>query len=230
MAKSVKVAEAAKVIENIQRDINIALINELAIIFSKIGIDTNDVLEAASTKWNFLKFKPGLVGGHCIGVDPYYLTHKSQSLGYIPQTILAGRRINDSIADWMVERLILAMCKKNINISNAIVLLLGFTFKENCPDIRNTQVSNVIMSLNKFGMKIIIVDPNVDYDEAYKEYGYKIHKEIPKDIKFDVIALAVAHKEFINLDYDTWLSLAKDNSIFLDFKGYIPRKIESIRL
>ena len=230
MAKSIKVAEAAKVIENTQRDINIALMNELAIIFSKIGIDTNDVIDAASTKWNFLKFKPGLVGGHCIGVDPYYLTHKSHELGYNPQIILAGRRINDSIAEWMVERLVLEMCKKNIIINNANALVMGITFKENCPDLRNTKVLDVIKALKKYGMQLTIVDPNVDTDESSKQHGYKVDKYIPKDIKYDVIILAVAHKEFLSLTKKSWLDLAQKNSIFLDFKGVIPRELNTVRL
>ena len=229
-ADSIKIAEAAKVIENTQRDLNIALVNELAIIFSKIGIDTHEVIKAASTKWNFLRFHPGLVGGHCIGVDPYYLTYKSQQVGYSPQVILAGRRINDSIGQWMVERLILKMCQQNININGAKVIVLGLTFKENCPDLRNTKVIDILNSLKKYKMSPTVVDRHCSNSESMKLYKINVLKTIPSNEKFDAIILAVAHDEFKFMSLDDWKSLGKDNSVFVDYKGLIPKEVESIRL
>ena len=229
-AESIKVAEAAKVIENTQRDLNIALINELAIIFNKIGIDTHEVLKAASTKWNFLKFYPGIVGGHCIGVDPYYLTYKSQQLGYKPEVILAGRRINDSIGQWMVERLVLKMCQFNIKINSSEVLILGLSFKEDCPDLRNTKVIDIIDYLQKYKIKTTIVDPVVSIQEASQIYNLKVHHEIPKNKKFDSIVLCVSHNQFKLMTKNDWEKLGKKNSVFVDLKGIIPKEISSIRL
>ena len=229
-ASSIKVAEAAKVIENTQRDLNIALVNELAIIFSKVGINTLEVIETASTKWNFLKFYPGLVGGHCIGVDPYYLTYKSQQVGYNPQVILAGRRINDSIGEWMVQRLILKMCQLNININGAKVIVLGVSFKENCPDLRNTKVIDILDSLKKYKMDPTIVDPHCSKYEALKLYEIDVLKNIPIQEKYDAVILAVAHDEFKVMCTNEWKSLGKENSVFVDFKGLIPKDIESIAL
>ncbi|MBR8463435.1 nucleotide sugar dehydrogenase [Campylobacter sp. faydin G-24] len=200
-ASSIKVAEAAKVIENTQRDINIAFINELAMIFEKMGIDTNEVLNAAGTKWNFLNFRPGLVGGHCIGVDPYYLTHKAQELGYHPEMILAGRRINDNMGKYAANQIIKLMIKRDVLINKARVLVLGITFKENCPDIRNSRVIDVIDELKEFGCSVDVVDPWADSSDVKHEYGFELRTNYsPKD--YDCVVIAVAHNEFkgINLD------------------------------
>ena len=228
-AKSIKVAEAAKVIENTQRDINIALINELAIIFRKMGIDTRDVLKAAGSKWNFLNFYPGLVGGHCIGVDPYYLSYKSQELGYHPEVVLAGRRINNSMAKWIVEQIVIEMAKKKIVIGETKVLILGFTFKENCPDFRNTKVIDIVNSLKSYGMVPEIVDPIIDIGVSSEFYKLKISKEIPKE-KFQIVICAVAHNEFKDFSKRKWLNLIKEKGIFFDIKGIIPRDLKPIRL
>ena len=228
-AKSIKVAEAAKVIENTQRDINIALINELSIVFRHLGIDTLDVLKAAETKWNFLPFKPGLVGGHCIGVDPYYLTYKSQEAGYYPQIILAGRRINDEMGAWHIEQLILDMVKKEISIIDSKALVLGFTFKENCPDIRNTKVLDIVKTLNKFNINNTIVDPYANKEEASNEYGVEIHNQIPKEKLYSIIIVAVAHKEFYKLTCEDWKALCSDKYMILDIKGIVPRELNAQR-
>ncbi len=229
-AKSIKVAEAAKIIENTQRDLNIALMNELAIIFDLLKIDNSDVLEAASTKWNFLNFRPGLVGGHCIGVDPYYLTYKSEEIGYYPQLVLAGRKINDNMPDWIVEKLIFNMTNKNIKISESEILILGITFKENCPDLRNSLVIKLIKKLDKYNMNITIVDPLVDTKLAFHKHKLKILKDIPRDNKYDILITAVGHDSFKNVDSLTWSKLIKDNGFFLDLKGLIPRELEPIRI
>ena len=205
MASSIKVAEAAKVIENSQRDINIAFVNELAIIFNKLGIDTNEVLKAAGTKWNFLNFKPGLVGGHCIGVDPYYLTHKAEEVGYHPQIILAGRRLNDNMGVYVANQVIKLMIKKGHSIKGSRVLILGITFKENCPDIRNSRVIDVINELKDFGCIIDVYDPWADSKEVKREYNIKLLKSKTQNSKlktYDAVILAVGHNEFKNLEFN----------------------------
>jgi UDP-N-acetyl-D-galactosamine dehydrogenase len=228
-ASSIKVAEAAKVIENSQRDINIAFVNELAKIFHLIGIDTAEVLEAAGTKWNFLKFRPGLVGGHCIGVDPYYLTHKAQSLGYHPEVILAGRRINDEMGRYTATEIVKMMIKKGLTVLNANILQLGITFKENCPDCRNSRAVDVVENLQEFGCKVDIFDPWAAPEDIEKEYGLSAFSKIDqlKDKKYDVIVLAVAHKEFFELDIK---SLRKENSIVFDIKSVLPKDEIDARL
>ena len=216
LAKSIKVAEAAKVIENSQRDINIAFVNELSKIFSFMGIDTHDVLEAAGTKWNFLSFKPGLVGGHCIGVDPYYLAQKSIELGYYPEIILAGRKTNDSMGIFIANEVLNLMIKKGINLKDADILILGFAFKENCPDVRNTKVIDIINYFNKKNTKLTVLDPWANPDEVMKEYGINSVKKLPDKKKYDAIVLAVAHDKFKDLDKN---SLKKENSIMYDVKN-----------
>ncbi len=217
MASSIKVAEAAKVIENSQRDINIAFVNELAKIFNLMEIDTHAVLEAASTKWNFLPFKPGLVGGHCIGVDPYYLAQKAQECGYHPEIILAGRRLNDSMGEYVASQVIKCMIKKGIAINGAEVLMLGITFKENCPDVRNTKIVDVISSLEDYGIKVNVYDPWANPEEVMHEYKIQCTNEIPKG-KFDGIVLGVAHDEFLKLDLNP---LKNDVAIVYDVKGVL---------
>ncbi|MDK2083880.1 Vi polysaccharide biosynthesis UDP-N-acetylglucosamine C-6 dehydrogenase TviB [Aliarcobacter butzleri] len=214
LAPTIKVAEAAKVIENSQRDINIAFVNELAIIFNKLGINTNDVLAAAGTKWNFLPFRPGLVGGHCIGVDPYYLTHKAQSIGYNPEIILAGRRLNDNMGIYVANQVIKLMIKKGHKIEGSKVLVLGITFKENCPDIRNSRVIDVIEELQEFGCNIDIYDPWADTKEVEHEYNLKLIKEL-NIAKYEAIVLAVAHNEFKQLKLKT------DNNVVFDIKSIL---------
>jgi len=228
-ASSMKVAEAAKVIENSQRDLNIAFVNELAKIFRLIGIDTNEVLEAAGTKWNFLKFKPGLVGGHCIGVDPYYLTHKAQSLGYLPEVILAGRRINDGMGKYIAAEIVKLMIKKDHKVLGARVLQLGITFKENCPDIRNSHAVDVVNGLQEFGCSVDIFDPWASPDEVEKAYG--LHsvadaKGLSKD-GYDAIVLTVAHREFAALDI---AGFRKQDAVVFDIKGILPRELVDSRL
>ncbi len=217
LAPTIKVAEAAKVIENSQRDINIAFVNELAKIFNLMDIDTHAVLAAAGTKWNFLPFKPGLVGGHCIGVDPFYLAQKAQEYGYHPEIILAGRRLNDSMGKYVAEQVVKAMIKKNINVNGAEVLLLGITFKENCPDVRNTKIVDVIAALEDFGVKVTIFDPWANPEEVKHEYGVTSSQGLPTK-KFDAVVLGVAHKEFLNLNID---SLKKENAVVYDVKGVL---------
>ncbi|MDN5062727.1 Vi polysaccharide biosynthesis UDP-N-acetylglucosamine C-6 dehydrogenase TviB [Aliarcobacter butzleri] len=214
LAPTIKVAEAAKVIENSQRDINIAFVNELAIIFNKLGINTNDVLSAAGTKWNFLPFRPGLVGGHCIGVDPYYLTHKAQSIGYNPEIILAGRRLNDNMGIYVANQVIKLMIKKGHKIEGSKVLVLGITFKENCPDIRNSRVIDVIEELQEFGCNIDVYDPWADTKEVEHEYNLKLIKEL-NIAKYEAIVLAVAHNEFKELKLKT------DNNVVFDIKSIL---------
>tara|TARA_Y100001968_G_C19453240_1_gene770257 strand:- start:7380 stop:8753 length:1374 start_codon:yes stop_codon:yes gene_type:complete len=230
MTKNIKIAEAAKVIENTQRDLNIALVNELAIIFNHIGIDTLDVLEAAGTKWNFLPFKPGLVGGHCIGVDPYYLTYKAEQHGYHSQVVLAGRRINDGMSSWAINLLVLKLAQKGICIGNAEILLLGLTFKENCPDIRNTLVVDLIKSLKKYNMRPTVVDPWVDTKEAKREYQIEVSPEIPPDKQFTAVICAVAHNEFKMLTKSQWQQLIIENGILFDLKGIMPRGVNPLRM
>lgn len=221
LAPTIRVAEAAKVIENSQRDINIAFVNELAKIFNRMGIDTNEVLKAASTKWNFLPFKPGLVGGHCIGVDPYYLAQKAEELGYHPEIILAGRRMNDGMGDYVAKEVVKLMIKKGMNIKDAELLLLGITFKENCPDVRNTKVVDVISALKDFGLKVSIYDPWADPAEVMHEYRLTITNTVPAQ-KFDAVVLGVSHKEFLELDLG---SITKDTSVVYDVKGVLKSEL-----
>lgn len=216
-AESIKVAEAAKVIENTQRDLNIALINELAIIFNKMGIDTESVLLAAGTKWNFLPFRPGLVGGHCIGVDPYYLTHKSQEIGYLPEIILAGRRLNDSMGAYVASQLVKAMTKRQMQLENARVLIMGFTFKENCPDFRNTRVIDIVDELREFNCKVDVYDPWIDETEILSEYKFTTIDTLIQDT-YDAIVLAVAHDSFKELGIHQIRALGKSTSIIYDLK------------
>ena len=230
LASSLKVAEAAKVIENTQRDLNIALVNELAIIFRKLEIDTLDVLEAAGSKWNFLPFRPGLVGGHCIGVDPYYLTHKAEQLGYHPQVVLAGRRINDGMGSWVVEQLVLEMARRGMVIAGARVLVLGLSFKENCPDLRNTRVVDVIEALRRYGMEPVVVDPWVDPEEAQRDYGLDVMAEIPPGSSWQGVVVAVAHQQFTGLPAEHWRQLLAANGVLLDLKGIVPRELGALRL
>ena len=222
LAPTIKVAEAAKVIENSQRDINIAFVNELAKIFNLMDINTHDVLEAAGTKWNFLPFKPGLVGGHCIGVDPYYLAQKAQEYGYNPEIILAGRRMNDSMGDYVASKVIKTMIKKDIKIKDAKILILGITFKENCPDVRNTKVVDVIAALKEFNTNVTIYDPWANTNEVKYEYGLDSVKEIPKET-FDAIVLTVAHNEFKEMDF---ISLRKEVSVLFDVKGVLNEGVD----
>ena len=222
LAPSIKVAEAAKVIENSQRDINIAFVNELAKIFNLMNIDTQDVLAAASTKWNFLPFKPGLVGGHCIGVDPYYLAQKAQEYGYHPEIILAGRRLNDSMGDYVASEVIKLMISKDIPIKNASILVLGITFKENCPDVRNTKAVDVITALKGYGVNMTIFDPWANKDEVKKEYQLESTQEKPSD-SFDAVVLTVAHKEFLALDFE---SITNKKHIIYDVKNILPASIK----
>ena len=218
---SVKVAEAAKVIENTQRDLNIALINELAIIFEKLGIDTEEVLLAAGTKWNFLPFRPGLVGGHCISVDPYYLTHKSQEIGYHPDVILAGRRINDGMGSYIADRVIKHMTRKHIHVVGSRILIMGLSFKENCPDLRNTRVVDVIKSLDDYNAKVDVFDPWVAKDEAQEEYGLALIDE-PDPAAYDAVILAVAHDSFKELGVEKIRAFGKDACVIFDVKYCLP--------
>lgn len=222
LAPSIKVAEAAKVIENSQRDINIAFVNELAKIFNLMNIDTHAVLEAASTKWNFLPFKPGLVGGHCIGVDPYYLAQRAQEFGYHPEIILAGRRLNDSMGEYVASQIVKLMIKKGISVNGATLLMLGITFKENCPDVRNTKIVDVIAALTDYGITVTIYDPMADPDAVKKEYNLLTLNTIP-NAKFDAIVLGVAHTGFLSLDFST---LKNSNSILYDVKGVLGNAVD----
>jgi UDP-N-acetyl-D-galactosamine dehydrogenase len=220
LAPSIKVAEAAKVIENAQRDINIAFVNELSKIFNLMGIDTQDVLEAAGTKWNFLPFKPGLVGGHCIGVDPYYLAQCAESYGYHPEIILAGRRMNDSMGEYVAQQVIKKMLKKQIQIWNSKILVLGFTFKENCPDVRNTRVIDIYNALSEYTKDIVLYDPIADDTIVKDEYKLAIARKLPSE-KFDALVLAVAHTQFNNIDI---FSLVKQNHVIFDVKGILEKE------
>jgi len=224
-ASSIKVAEAAKVIENTQRDVNIALVNELALIFNKLGIDTESVLEAAGTKWNFLPFRPGLVGGHCIGVDPYYLTHKALEVGYNPEMILAGRRLNDSMGEYVADQVSKLMTKKRIHIADANILIMGLAFKENCPDLRNTRIVDLVEEFEGFNCNVDVYDPWVDKDEAVHEYNIKSIDQ-PVEGKYDAILLAVAHDEFKTLSVDQIRAYGKDNHVLYDIK-YLLKANES---
>lgn len=217
LAPSIKVAEAAKVIENSQRDINIAFVNELAKIFNLMNIDTQEVLKAAGTKWNFLPFKPGLVGGHCIGVDPYYLAQRAQEFGYHPEIILAGRRLNDSMGEYVASQIVKLMIKKGITVNGAELLMLGITFKENCPDVRNTKIVDVIKGLTEYGIVVTIFDPLAGIEEVKKEYKLETKKTLPTE-KFDAIVLGVSHNEFLNLNF---AELQKENSLLYDIKGVL---------
>lgn len=228
-ATSIKVAEAAKVIENTQRDVNIALINELAIIFNKMGIDTEAVLQAAGTKWNFLPFRPGLVGGHCIGVDPYYLTHKAQAIGYHPEIILAGRRLNDSMGTYVVTQLVKGMIQKRIQVEGAKVLVLGLSFKENCPDIRNTKIIDIVTELNEYHMDVDVYDPWVDVQEAEHEYGITPVQSVKTDT-YDAIILAVAHDQFKAMGADEIRALGKEQHVLYDLKYVLDATESDIRL
>jgi UDP-N-acetyl-D-galactosamine dehydrogenase len=228
-ANSIKVAEAAKVIENTQRDLNIALINELAVIFNRMGIDTESVLLAAGTKWNFLPFRPGLVGGHCIGVDPYYLTHKAQSLGYHPEVILAGRRINDSMGAYVVSQLIKAMLKRRIQVEGAKVLVMGLAFKENCPDLRNTRVVDILKELGEYGIKADVYDPWVSVEEAQEEYQITPLLQ-PQLGVYDAIILAVGHQQFKAMGIEGVRAFGKDVHVLYDVKYLFPTDFSDLRL
>ena len=220
-ASSIKVAEAAKVIENTQRDVNIALINELALIFNRLGIDTLEVLEAAGSKWNFLPFRPGLVGGHCIGVDPYYLTHKAQSIGYQPEIILAGRRLNDGMGAYVVHSVVKMMMQRGTATTNNKILVLGLTFKENCPDLRNTRVVDIVAEFEDYGAQVDVYDPWVDADEAEHEYGLRPITELKNDV-YDAVILAVAHREFQAMGSEKIRALCKENGVLFDVKHLLP--------
>ena len=228
-ASSIKVAEASKIIENTQRDVNIALINELSIIFNRVGINTFEVLEAAGTKWNFLKFTPGLVGGHCIGVDPYYLTHKAQQVGYHPQIILAGRRLNDDMGAYAVSSLVKAMLRRRIQVEDARVLVLGLTFKENCPDLRNTRVVDVVRELEDYHVRVDVHDPWADPDEARAEYGYELVAE-PEEGAYDAIVLAVAHEQLRSLGAAAMRRWGRQEHVLFDLKSVFPREDSDLRL
>ena len=225
-ASSIKVAEAAKVIENSQRDINIAFVNELSKIFSRMGIDTQDVLEAAATKWNFLPFKPGLVGGHCIGVDPYYLAQCAQRYGYNPEIILAGRRMNDSMGEYVASEAIKLMLKKGIQVLDSRILIMGFTFKENCPDVRNTKVIDIYRALKQYNLDITVYDPWANPEIARREYGIDLVNELPQQ-RFDAVVMAVAHKEFLDIDTE---QLCNEKHIIYDVKGILDKNIIDGRL
>jgi len=228
LAPTIKVAEASKVIENSQRDINIAFVNELAKIFNKLEIDTNAVLEAAGTKWNFLPFKPGLVGGHCIGVDPYYLAQKAQESGYYPEIILAGRRINDSMGSFVASEIVKKMVQKDIAIKGSKALILGFTFKENCPDVRNTRVIDIYQDLLDYGLDVTVYDPWVDVQVVKDEYGISAKNSFESiRAEYSTIVLAVSHKEFLKLDIE---SIRSENSVIFDIKGFFPKKLTDARL
>lgn len=228
-ASSIAVAEAAKVIENTQRDVNIGLINELAMIFNRLGIDTEEVLKAAGTKWNFLPFRPGLVGGHCIGVDPYYLTYKAQSVGYHPEIILAGRRLNDGMGKYVARQLIKAMLKKRIHVDGSRVLVLGLTFKENCPDLRNTKVVDIMNELKDYGVQVDCYDPWVNTEEAQHEYGVAPILK-PKKGEYDAVVLAVAHSQFTEMGSKEIRALGKTEHILYDLKYALPEYASDLRL
>ncbi|QNL51594.1 nucleotide sugar dehydrogenase [Olivibacter sp. SDN3] len=226
-APSIKVAEASKAIENAQRDVNISFVNELALIFDRIGIDTNDVIEAAGTKWNFLKYKPGLVGGHCIGVDPYYLAHKAQALGYHPQVILSGRRVNDNMGSFVANKVVKLMIEKEHKIKGARALIMGVTFKENCPDVRNTRVVDIYHELVQFGLVVDVFDPWADATEVKEEYNVDILNQLDKSILYDAIVVAVSHDEFLTYDFQT---IKRNNGVIFDTKGCLDRALVDGRL
>jgi len=226
-APSIKVAEASKIIENAQRDVNISFVNELALIFDKIGIDTNDVLDAAGTKWNFLKYRPGLVGGHCISVDPYYLASKSESVGYVPKIILSGRHVNNSIATFIANKVLKLMVQNDHKIKGSNALILGITFKENCPDIRNTKVVDIYSELIKFGLNVDICDPWAEVDAVKCEYGIDLIKEVDKNKIYDAIIVAVSHNEFLEIDFKKYFD---NGTVIFDTKAFIDRQFVSSRL
>jgi len=226
-AASIKVAEASKAIENAQRDLNISFVNELALIFDRIGIDTGDVIEAAGTKWNFLKYKPGLVGGHCIGVDPYYLAHKAQALGYHPQVILSGRRVNDHMGAFVADKVVKLMIQKDHKIKGSRALVMGITFKENCPDVRNTRVVDIYNELVHFGLKVDVYDPWADPAEVMHEYNVPIIDKLDHSVIYDAVIVAVAHNEFLNFDYQ---KIKRNNGVIYDTKGCLDRSIVDGRL
>lgn len=226
-APSIKVAEASKAIENAQRDVNISFVNELALIFDRIGIDTNDVIEAAGTKWNFLKYKPGLVGGHCIGVDPYYLAHKAQTLGYHPQVILSGRRVNDKMGAFVADKVVKLMIQKDHKIKGSKALIMGITFKENCPDVRNTRVIDIFHELVSFGLDVDILDPWADAIEVEQEYGLDILNKVNDSTVYDAVIIAVAHNEFLEFDYQ---KIKRNNGVIFDTKACLDRALVDGRL
>jgi len=228
-ASSIAVAEAAKVIENTQRDVNIALINELAVIFNRLGIDTEEVLQAAGTKWNFLPFRPGLVGGHCIGVDPYYLTHKAQQVGYHPEMILAGRRLNDGMGAYVASQLIKQMIKRRIQVEGARILVLGLTFKENCPDLRNTRVVDILAELDDYHIQVDVFDPQVNKEEAAHAYGLHL-VELPEPNAYDAVVLAVAHREFREVGSAGMRAWGKPEHVLYDLKYLLPSAESDLRL
>jgi UDP-N-acetyl-D-galactosamine dehydrogenase len=225
-APSLKVAEASKAIENAQRDVNISFVNELALIFERMGIDTTDVIEAAGTKWNFLKYRPGLVGGHCIGVDPYYLAHKAESLGYHPQVILSGRRVNDMMGMFVANKVVKLMINKEHKVNASKALILGVTFKEDCPDIRNSKVIDIYNELLQYGMKVEVYDPHADYHEVSEEYNINLIGEVGSE--YDAVILAVSHKEFLNIDYKKIIKNSK--SVIFDTKSFLDRNLVDARL
>ena len=229
-ASSIKVAEAAKVIENTQRDLNIALMNELSLIFRKLGIDTLEVLQAAGTKWNFLPFRPGLVGGHCIGVDPYYLTHKAEEVGYHPQVILAGRRINDSMASHVADEVVKLMLRKGLPVLGGKILVLGLAFKENCPDVRNTKVVDIVRSLQQYNTRVDVFDPWIDLREAQHEYGIECLPRLPEAGQYDAVIVAVAHREFTQLGERGVRSLGVPGAVVFDVKSMLPAGSADARL
>jgi UDP-N-acetyl-D-glucosamine/UDP-N-acetyl-D-galactosamine dehydrogenase len=229
-ASSIKVAEAAKVIENTQRDVNIALINELSLIFNRLGIDTLEVLQAAGTKWNFLPFRPGLVGGHCIGVDPYYLTHKAQEVGYHPEVILAGRRINDHMATHVADEVIKLMLRKNISVLGSKILVLGLTFKENCPDVRNTKVVDIVAALKSYNAHVDVYDPWIDVQEAQAEYGLRCLPSLPEVGAYAAIVLAVGHHQFLAMGADGIKSFGAQGAVLFDVKSIFPMGVADGRL
>ncbi len=226
-APNIKVAEASKAIENAQRDVNISFVNELALIFDRIGIDTNDVIEAAGTKWNFLKYQPGLVGGHCIGVDPYYLAHKAQSLGYHPQVILSGRRVNDKMGAFVADKVVKLMIQKDHKIKGSKALIMGITFKENCPDVRNTRVVDIYHELIQFGLDVDIYDPWADAEEVKHEYGLSILNKLDDTIVYDAVIVAVAHSEFLKFNYK---KIKRNNGVIFDTKACLDRNLVDGRL
>ncbi|WAC40218.1 nucleotide sugar dehydrogenase [Pedobacter sp. SL55] len=226
-APSIKVAEASKAIENAQRDVNISFVNELALIFDRMGIDTNDVIEAAGTKWNFLKYKPGLVGGHCIGVDPYYLAHKAQALGYHPQVILSGRRVNDNMGNFVADKVVKLMIQKDLKIKGAKALIMGITFKEDCPDVRNTRIVDIYHELKQFGLEVDVYDPLADPIEVEKEYGIKILSTRKQNLVYDAVIVAVAHNEFLGFNFN---EIVSEQGVIFDTKACLDRNLVDARL
>ncbi|MEJ7556710.1 MAG: nucleotide sugar dehydrogenase [Pedobacter sp.] len=226
LAPSIKVAEASKAIENAQRDVNISFVNELALIFDRLDIDTSDVLEAAGTKWNFLKYKPGLVGGHCIGVDPYYLAYKSNAVGYVPQVLLSGRKVNEDMGIFIANKVVKLILAKGDKVKGEKVLILGFAFKENCPDIRNTRVIDIHRELTQFGLDLDIYDPWANHEEVYKEYGIKLEQKLSLK-SYKAVIVAVAHNEFLNIDYQSYKD---EGAVIFDIKSFIDRKFADARL